>query len=189
MKNAANCASTCELQDTWTSTFRTHIAVLGYYSWTTPDWGSCKQPDCLCFVTLPYITCGCVVTDVDGPYMPCGLTSILVNGRATKPFLLKLHTQRLLLKDYCTYTGWTSDVSSYSVVHVRHKRCWDFGLYWKISYSLQTQTVSLNGYRCKCYPWCRLTLGVKILGYADIHPWAKRVHETNYLSLYRYYIV
>jgi len=29
MKNAANCASTCELQDTWTSTFRTHIAVHG----------------------------------------------------------------------------------------------------------------------------------------------------------------
>lgn len=41
MKNAANCASTCELQDTWTSTFRTHIAVLGYCSWTTPGWGSC----------------------------------------------------------------------------------------------------------------------------------------------------
>lgn len=40
MKNAANCASTCELQDTWTSTFRTHIAVLGYCSRTTPGWGS-----------------------------------------------------------------------------------------------------------------------------------------------------
>lgn len=40
MKNAANCASTCELQDTWTSTIRTHIAVLGYCSWTTPGWGS-----------------------------------------------------------------------------------------------------------------------------------------------------
>lgn len=40
MKNAANCASTCELQDTWTSTFRTHIAVHGYNSWTTPGWGS-----------------------------------------------------------------------------------------------------------------------------------------------------
>ena len=41
MKNAANCASTCELQDTWTLIFRTHIAVLGYYFQTTPDWGSC----------------------------------------------------------------------------------------------------------------------------------------------------
>lgn len=40
MKNAANCASTCELQDTWTSTFRTHIAVLGFCSRTTPGWGS-----------------------------------------------------------------------------------------------------------------------------------------------------
>lgn len=27
MKNAAKCASECELQDTWASTFRTHIAV------------------------------------------------------------------------------------------------------------------------------------------------------------------
>lgn len=40
MKNAANCASTCELQDTWTSTFRTHIAVHGLMSRTTSGWGS-----------------------------------------------------------------------------------------------------------------------------------------------------
>lgn len=44
MKNAANCASYCELQDTWTSTFRTHIAVLGYCSWTIPGWGSFLFP-------------------------------------------------------------------------------------------------------------------------------------------------
>ena len=50
MKNAANCASTCELQDTWTSTFRTHIAVRGFYFRTTPGWGSFieNKPDCFC---------------------------------------------------------------------------------------------------------------------------------------------
>jgi hypothetical protein len=40
MKNAANCASKCELQDTWTSTILTLIAVLGYCSRTTPGRGS-----------------------------------------------------------------------------------------------------------------------------------------------------
>lgn len=102
MKNAANCASTCELQDTWTSTFRTHIAVRGYYSWTTPDWGSCKQPDCLLFVPLPYITCGVLVTDVDGPYMPCSLASLHVNAGSlrTLPFNVAAHTVTCMKEDY-----------------------------------------------------------------------------------------
>lgn len=56
MKNAANCASTCELQDTWTLIFRTHIAVLGYYFQTTPDWGSCSiyEQDWLCLLTIDF---------------------------------------------------------------------------------------------------------------------------------------
>ena len=46
MKNAANCVLTCELQDTWTLTFWTHIAVhtdlflLLEAVWTTHGWGS-----------------------------------------------------------------------------------------------------------------------------------------------------
>lgn len=61
MKNAAKCATNCELQDTWTLTFRTHIAPL----WDSIPramsvWGSViiKACNCVCQSSLHIVLIG-----------------------------------------------------------------------------------------------------------------------------------